>query len=403
MWSNHRLMWCATGCLFLGAFGACSSGSPPPSDGTYLGDAAIRGGGDAGDAGAATGRGGDAAGMLPDVRVGDGGGSSETEAQAEAAAAVDSGPPVCNPMATWGSPSSVGGLPTGQGATAFTATPDELSVAWAQPVPGSEGGTQIYAADRASADAPFGPAQTLTAAAAYATTDGLALTPDGLGLVVVRADGMAFAQVSRSTRTGAFGSPDETPYQHVNAAVVPSSTSMVGPQFTHLGDPVLSQDNLTLIYSGYGGAMGGSGTVSVYESRRPLPLAAFPSLTVQHDVGPLGVVYAPASPGPSGPCGTCGSGTDGGSSDASAGPDTSTALIQARRHPTGLSSDGRTVFYWDTLAPGAGRAAWRMTPLVEFQSSEVLGSDWHAIVTNASCTRLYFIQQGEFRVVQIAH
>jgi hypothetical protein len=44
-----------------------------------------------------------------------------------------------------------------------------------------------------------------------------------------------------------------------------------------------------------------------------------------------------------------------------------------------------------------------MAPLVEFLSSKILGSDWHAIVTNASCTRLYFIQQGEFRVVQIAH
>jgi hypothetical protein len=174
---------------------------------------------------------------------------------------------------------------------------------------------------------------------------------------------------------------------------------MVSPQFAYLGDPVLSQDNLTLMYSGYGGQMGASGAVSVYESERSSSQAPFPGVTVEHDTGPLGVVHTPGTAGQTGPCGTCGTGTDAGFEPLAA----DAALIEARRHPTGLSSDGRTVFYWDSLAPGTGRAAWRFDGVVEFTSSEILGSDSHAIVTNASCTRLYFIQQGEFRVVEMAH
>jgi hypothetical protein len=388
--------------LGLGAVWACSSGpNPPPGGDTTFShhDAGAGRGGDAsgvsgdagaGDGGAANERGDDGSGMSS---AGDGG--LEVEA---GDGTTDSGPPVCDPMATWGSPGSIGGLPTGQGATAFTATPDELTVAWVQPTPGSEGGIQIYAAERASTNASFGPAQTLTAAAAYAAPDGISLTSDGLQLVVVRADRMAFAQVTRSSRSGTFGDPDETPYQHVNSTVVVNPTSMLRAQFAYLGDPVLGQDNLTLMYSGYGGNLGTSGVVSVYESQRSSSQDPFPPVTVEHDMGPLGVVHAPGTAGPTGPCGTCGAGADAGISESSAAD---AALIEARRHPTGVSSDGRTVFYWDGLAPGTGRAAWRPDRLVEFTSSEILGSDFHAIVTNASCTRLYFIQGGEFRVVEM--
>jgi hypothetical protein len=294
---------------------------------------------------------------------------------------------------------SIDGLPTGQGATALTVTPDELTIAWVQPTPGSEGGIQIHAADRASTNVPFGPARALTAAAAYAGSDGIALTPDGLGLVVVRADRMAFAQVTRSSRSGSFGDPDETPYQQVNSTVVANPMSMVPRPFTYLGDPVLGQDDLTLMYSGYGSTSGGSVAVSVYESQRSSAQAPFPSVTVDHAAGPLGVVHTPGAEGQSDACATCGAGTDAGLSGPSAAD---AALIEARRHPTGLSSDGRTVFYWDSLAPGAGRAAWRLDRLVEFASSEIVGSDWSGIGTNAGCTRLYFIQGGEFRVVERA-
>ncbi|MBV9947821.1 MAG: hypothetical protein JOZ69_13285 [Myxococcales bacterium] len=255
----------------------------------------------------------------------------------------------------------------------------------------------MFAADRASVGEPFGSVQALASAAAYAAPDGLSLAPDGLALLVVRADRAALAQVTRSSRSGLFGDPDETPYKQINSGVAPSRTSMVGPLFTYLGDPVLGQDGLTLMYSGYGGPMGTPGTVSIYETQRASPQSAFPFMTTQDGVGPLGVVHAP---GNTGSCGTCDSGIDAQPDDSSAGVDAS-AAIEARRHPTGLSSDGRTVFYWDSLAPGAGRAAWRASSLAQFQSSTVLGDDWHSIVTNASCTRLYFVEQGEFRVAQI--
>jgi hypothetical protein len=398
--------------LLFGVIGACSSGTDFPPDGTepVLGGvgterdatAPIDGDGGARDIGPAA----DAAGTVGDALAADGATAvvqAGDGAGAETDGSPDSGPPACDPTVTWGPPGSVAGLPTGQGATAFTMTPDELTVAWVQPTPGSEGGIQIDVADRAAVDAPFGPAQALTATAAYAASDGLALTPDGLGLVVVRADRMALAQVSRSSRSGTFGDPDESLYQQINAAAVPSKTSMLAPQFTYLGDPVLGQDNLTVMYSGYGGPMGTSGAVSVYESRRSSSQSPFPAMTIEQNMGPLEVVYALAPPTQSVPCGTCGSALDASISGASdAGSEASSALVEGRRHPTGLSSDGRTVFYWDDLPPGESRAAWRAAPLLEFQSSEILWSDWHGIVTNATCTRLYFIQAGEFRLVEIS-
>ncbi len=405
---NRRLIaWLGAAYFCAGTFWGCSSHTNPPASGdpTYFNDDAGGGGGS------------DANGVPGNVATKDGGPASEHAADGATVSgdddagngghleveagdgATDGGLPVCDPMATWASPGSVDGLPTGQGATAFTVTPDELTVAWIQPTPGSEGGIQIYAADRTATNVAFGSAQILTAAAAYAASDGIALTPDGLGLVVVRADRMAFAQVTRASRTGTFGAPDETAYQQVNETVVVNPTSMVGPQFAYLGDPVLGQDNLTLMYSGYGGKMGMSGAVSVYESQRASAQVAFPPVTVEQDTGPLGVVYTPGTAGETGPCGTCGAGTDAGISESF---NADAAVVEARRHPTGLSSDGRTVFYWDSLAPGTGRAAWRPEPLVEFTSSEIVGTDAHAIVTNASCTRLYFIQDGEFRVVAMA-
>jgi hypothetical protein len=406
---NRRLLACfGAAYLAVVVFWACGGGPdlPPGGGTTYSQDAATGRGSDASgvsegaDArgGSASDRGGDGAGVSGDADAGDNdagdGGSPEAEAGEGAA---DSQPPVCDPMATWASPGSVEGLPTGQGVTAFTATPDELTVAWVQPTPGSDGGIEVHSADRTSTAAPFGPAQTVAAAAAYGASDGIALTFDGLGLVVVRADRKALAQLTRSSRSATFGDPDETPFQGVNATVVVTAGSMVGLRFAYLGDPVLGPDDLTLMYSGYGGNQGASGSVSVYESRRSSSQAPFPPVTVEHDMGPLAVVRTPASAGQNGPCGTCGTGTDGGISESSAAD---ASLIEARRHPTGLSSDGRTVFYWDSLASGAGRSAWRSDGLGEFASSEIVGSDAHAIVANASCTRLYFVQAGEFRVVE---
>jgi hypothetical protein len=414
---NHRCFaWFGLASWSAGVLFGCSAGSNRPrgSGTTYLdvdagaetarGSSGASGETGSGDSGTTTAYGGD--GWARSEDAGDDAWASPEDAGAndagrgEIEAGDGSGtgnPPVCATMATWGSPASVGGLPAGQGAVAFTVTPDELTVAWVQPTPGSEGGVQIYAADRASTNESFGPAQALTAAAAYAASDGISLMPDGLGLMVVRADRRALAQATRSSRTGMFGDPDEKPYQQINSTVVASASSMLAPQFTYLGDPVLGQDNLTLMYSGYGGNMGATGAVSVYESHRSSTLDPFPPVTVEHDMGPLGVVFAPAVPPQTGPCGTCGTGTEAG---ISASSEADAALVESRRHPTGLSADGRTVFYWDSLAPGEGRAAWRPAPLVQFTGSKIVGTDAHAIVTNASCTRLYFIQEGAFRLAE---
>jgi hypothetical protein len=64
--------------------------------------------------------------------------------------------------------------------------------------------------------------------------------------------------------------------------------------------------------------------------------------------------------------------------------------------PTGLSSDGLTLFYWDEEAEELS-AIWRTNSVAFFYTSETLG-DFAGGTPNQACDRLYFSGSGELRV-----
>src|SRR5207244_11043096 len=58
------------------------------------------------------------------------------------------------------------------------------------------------------------------------------------------------------------------------------------------------------------------------------------------------------------------------------------------RYPTGVSSDGKTLFFYDSW-PGKARAAWRSTSQGPFTWFRDIGN-WYAVQPNAACDRLYY-------------
>jgi hypothetical protein len=82
-------------------------------------------------------------------------------------------------------------------------THDELSLVF-------ERDGALLIVDRAEAAADFGAPVELQLPSGYTHEHGLALGPDGLTLVVLTSDGSAFGELSRTTRSGAFGGPVST-------------------------------------------------------------------------------------------------------------------------------------------------------------------------------------------------
>ena len=61
--------------------------------------------------------------------------------------------------------------------------------------------------------------------------------------------------------------------------------------------------------------------------------------------------------------------------------------------PTGWSSDGLTLFYWDN-ATAVERAAWRERGTTTFLSTSTLGTTQEYATPSADCTQLYFSAPG---------
>jgi len=88
-------------------------------------------------------------------------------------------------------------------------TPDELTVAWTIPGSFSPGGSlppSVRVADRDASDSEFGSPQTVDMGTLSIGQDKVALSPDGLRLVAVRADLQGFVELRRPDRSSAFSS-----------------------------------------------------------------------------------------------------------------------------------------------------------------------------------------------------
>jgi hypothetical protein len=227
-------------------------------------------------------------------------------------------------------------------------TPDELTIAWM-----TTAGSVLYA-DRAKATDPFGSPQTLTAGIALGR---VALSPDGLTLVVVVTNRSILAQSTRSSRSAAFSSTlDTTPFATLDPIATEGDAS-TQPTHGSFADPMLSADGQFLYYSQYGVS-----TLTMCESYRKTG-----------DTSPWG------------------QGRNLLESQLVA-PDTS----GTRMIPTGMSMDDLTLFYWDGVAQ-TERMAFRDSALTNntYKQFVTLGPGYQYAAPTASCGRIYFSSAGD--------
>lgn len=267
------------------------------------------------------------------------GGSDADAADADAAI----GPPECDPAGTWGAGVLLAAS-TAADETFGAITPDELTIAWQVPLDVALGTADVLVADRAARTDPFGAAKTVASASGSALNR-VALGPDGLTLVVVRADRKGFAQATRASRSASFGALDEAPFQ-INIAASESP-----PPNTFMDDPVYAGTGAHLFLTLVGPGL--ATTVRVAER----PSSSTPWANLNYALGPELV-----------PVGAM------------------------KRRPTGVSKDLRTLFFWDEAA-SIERAAWRKSADATFDAYVDVGARKGAQPT-LGCKRIYYSAPG---------
>jgi hypothetical protein len=317
----------------LGAVGplSCSSGDaerpPPASAGApnagQAGATAATGAGAAGGdgAGGSAATGGDAG----DANIGHiGGGGSLSIGGAPA---VDD--PICKVAASWGNPVSLEVVSSADAdERLLSLTHDALTIVFTRDdVP--------MVADRAVASEAFATPVPLLLPAGYSHAHGVALHPDGLGLVIVSHDG-GFADIERAARSGPFdGAPSDARFVQLadNAARYGAS----------LSSPVLAASGTSLYFTQVGAS-----TSKVFHAQGT---TLFPVPALPEDVVTLG-------------------GADG---------DLKLTLS--------VSADERTLFFFDE-ALGHAAGLWNAAPGAPFyELAEFEGLQ--SVFTDSGCAQLY--------------
>lgn len=217
---------------------ACSSNDGPPPPAGSAGSAGSGHGGSAnagGDSPSSTDGGSDSApeggtggSNLPPIGTLGGDAPSGTEG-----GAPPNPPPSCDPKGTWGKPVALATLSTPQAdEQLLSMTHDELSLVFSRD-------DALFVADRTDAQQDFGAPVAVTLPVEYTFAHGLALSADGLTLVVVRADQKGLGELRRSARGKTFdGAPDTARFGFVNVGLTQSGL---------LSSPVLSADGKSLV------------------------------------------------------------------------------------------------------------------------------------------------------------
>jgi hypothetical protein len=307
-----------------------SRGSPVPSHGT--------GGSDDGPAGA-SGEG--SAGTPASGASGEGGadggkpGGAGAGEDPDAGVELDPAPiPVCTRPLAWEVPTRLA-LSTPDDDLLESVTPDGLSLAFAA-------GEHFFVADRSDPDLPFEEPLEIAIDLAFSS---VTLSPDGLRLIGARAEG--FAEVTRARRGEPFSAvEDEQPFVLLNSAVLGLPTDETALE------PVLGPGGDYLLYS-------------------------FVSPTNE---GPRPTIFETEWLG------------QWGFGQALLGSELLWAAGQARRAPTGVSSDRLTLFYRDDVTAET-RAAWRERPDGEFGTYQTLDG-LERVAPDGSCDNLYFSALG---------
>ena len=350
----RRLTCTAIGAvLYLGAACSSSSGGHAPAlgDGGASADAGAGGsyagkssGGAAGhkagtNSGGATGEAGDPSDGGADA-VHEGGAGGEPEGMI-----IPVLPSACSESADWSATVPLVGVSTNATERLLSITADELDVVFVR-------SNTLLRAHRDAATASFGSGNAINVPAGYTMSAGAALSADGMTLVLVGTDGQSFGALKRTARNVAFGAvADAAPFSAIAARAVQT--------MEHLAYPVLSPDGKSFVFVGYtpepvGGFPDGvEGTSIVYESVLAGEVWAMPN-NLSHEI------------------------FDGTSA--------------ARPLPSALSSDSRTLFYFDE-ATNKQVARFRDRPDAPLYTAVDLGVRVGA-VPNAGCDVVYYTSGG---------
>lgn len=239
-------------------------------------------------------------------------------------------PPLCDIAATWGSPEALAGLSTALAdERLLSMTHDVLTLVFTRD-------DVLMVADRESAGDDFGAAVAVTLPEGYSHERGVALHPDGLGLVIVSAMGERFAELTRAARSGDFTGALET----ARFEDVSENASQLGGG---LSSPVLSASGQALYFTQIG-----SSTSKVFRTQGT---TRFAIPTTPEDLVTLG------------------------------GNDGDFKLTRS------VSADERTLFFFDE-ALGHAAGLWSAAPGSPFYELATFpGLD--GVFSDASCSRLY--------------
>lgn len=310
---------------------ACSSGddgrAPPAAAGTRSTGRSGSSGSEGSGAGADAlgGNESDAGGLAGDGNIGHLGGGGSLSI----GGAPTFDDPVCDVQAAWGNPTSLAVISTPEAdERLLSMTHDELTIVFTR-------GEVPMVADRAAASDDFGTPVTLALPAGFGHEHGLALHPDGLGLVIVSDDG-GFADVGRAARRGGFdGVPSSARFDSLAVNALQYGAG--------LSSPVLSASGTSLYFTQVGAS---SSTVFHAQGTTKFPVPA-----MSEDLVTLG-------------------GTDG-----------------DLRLTLSVSADERTLFFFDE-ALGHAAGLWSSAPGAPFyELAEFPGLQ--SVFTGLGCSRLY--------------
>jgi hypothetical protein len=279
----------------------------------------------------------------------DGGVSDATlgaDADGAGSALVEAGPPRCDPAHAWGAPTGVPLTPTASFARFSGVAASELTIAWTQ-----ADGT-VYVADRAATTDPFGTGQPIAVGSTALAMDRVALSAEGQTLLALTADRTAFVGFNRSGAGFAW--------QPLPSAQFANLAGMTAEGGTTLSEPVLGADGASLFFLVTPSAGAPFLVESTYDAV---------SRTWSGGVGFPNSELASTDP-------------------------------THRRRPTGASSDGLTLFFYDEVA-GVERAAWRSTADAAFDQFVDL-VDLDEAAPSSSCATLYIVPSADASTTAIA-
>jgi len=347
-----RYLLATTGCvLCLGV--ACSSNSDERAPGVSDGGASSQAGGGGRSSGGKSGSGGKAeAGSAGEAGEGGTAGvASGAAGAAGAGGAPDEGtiipvePSTCSESAAWASEQPLQGISSDADERLLAITADELDILFLRD------GSPLLA-HRERANAAFGAPFAQTIPDGYGVDAGAALSADGKTLVLLDTTGQSFAAFTRPARDADFAAtPDTSAFTGINQRALQT--------MQHYAAPVLSPDGKSFVFAAF----------------TPEPSGGFPT-----GFAGISVVYESAWSG------------NGWAMPASISQDLFDGTSAARALPSGLSSDSRTLFYWDE-GSSKQRARFRDRPDAPLYTVVDLEQRKGAVPA-ANCDRLYYSSGG---------